>query len=111
MCRVVTVNLRLPNGVADSPQTGYGEEYMRCVRMRSPVHQDADNNRVNQEAQEHERESARILHERAEEQRAYRVHHAETDHHVADAGDAQCARDVSLPTKKNTKNVQSIDRK
>lgn len=57
----------LPDGVADAPQSRYGEEQLGVVRMRSPHDEDPNEGGVDDEAEHHQRQSADVLHYGAEQ--------------------------------------------
>lgn len=92
----LTAHLSLPDGVADAPQSRYGEEQLGVVGMGSPHDQDPYEYRVDDEAQRHQRQPPDVLHNGAEQQRAYCVDHAKAYHHVPDGRNAQGAGHVRL---------------
>lgn len=94
--RSLTVNLRLEDRVPDAPQPRRQEEEYRLRRPRLPYQQPGQQARVHRRPQHDYDLPADVLHRRTEEQAAEGVHHPETDHHVAELGDAQGARDVRL---------------
>jgi len=93
---LLTAHLSLPDGVADAPQSRYGEEQFGVVGMGTPHDQDPYEYRVNNETQHHQRQSSDVLHNGSEQQRAYCVDHAKAYHHVPDGWNAQGAGHVRL---------------
>lgn len=93
---LLTINLRLKNGVADTPHSRGQEEQMRLVGRRPPYQQPRQQPRVDHRSQRYDALPADVLHGRAEDDAADGVDHAEADHHVPQLGDAQGAGDVRL---------------
>ena len=94
----LTIDLGLPDGIADAPEPGNGEEDEGRVRVGPPVEEHEDEGGVDAAAEHHQGHSAHVLHQRPEHQGAEGVHHAEADHHVAHLRDAQGTAHVRLQT-------------
>lgn len=92
----LTVNLRLPYGVANTPQTGGHEEFHGSLGVRFPDQHPRLQTGVHEDSQTHNRRSSDIFHDRSKQEAAYRVNATEADHDVADLGNAQGAGYVRL---------------
>lgn len=92
----LTIDLRLKHGITDAPQSRRHEEEMRLVRMRSPDQQPGQQPRMYHRSQRDDNLPSYVFHRRTEQYTASGVHHAETDHHVAQRRDAEGAGDIGL---------------
>lgn len=97
----LTAHLSLPHGVANAPQSRYGKKQLRVVGMRPPYDKNPYENRMDDKAHHHQRQSSDVFHYGAEQKRTEGVHHPEADHHVSHGRDAQGTRYVGLEHREN----------
>ena len=96
---MLTVDLRLPNGVAVALQRGQQVEHPDQVRIRSP-HQHSDyHGHVHDEPADENRDSPSVFGESAERKGEECVRDAKADHHEAHAVDSDRAGHKGLGTK------------
>ena len=93
----VTIDLSLPNGIAQSPEGGDDVESGRLRRVRPPDEQADDESQVEQTAEDEDGHAAGLLHQEAAQQRGDGVDGSEADEHEADVLHAPRARNVGLP--------------
>lgn len=65
---LLTIDLRLPDGIADTPKSGGDEEGDRTVGMWLPQQQPYLQHRVHDGAEDDDRRPSDVLHDGAEEQ-------------------------------------------
>lgn len=92
----LTINLRLPDGVSYSVQTRDREKDKRLVWGGSPEHEHNDDSAMHHHSEENDGNSSSILHDRTEDDRAYRIDNAEADHNIADLGDSKSTGYIRL---------------
>ena len=92
----LTIDLSLPDGIGDAPQSRQDEEDVVLVRVGHPVEEDPDDNGVEASAEDEDRDAANDFDDVAEAHREDGVANAVRDHHVADVVHAPAASHVSL---------------
>lgn len=93
---VQAVDLRLPHGIADAPQSGHGIENDGIVGIGSPEQLHGDQSEVDDGAENDDGCAADVLHHGAKQDRAEGVDHAEADHHKADLVHTKGAGHIGL---------------
>ena len=94
--RPLTVALRLPDGVTDSPERRYDEEDRNEVLIGNPVQQEYHDSQMEDASDADDRFPGDVLGDEADEHREDRVGHSERDHVVSDEFHADLARYVGL---------------
>ena len=94
--RPLTVALRLPDGVTDSPEGRYDEEDRNEVLIWNPVQEEHHDSQVEDASDADDRFPGDVLGNEADEHREDRVGHSERDHVVPDEFYADLARYVGL---------------
>ena len=97
----LTVNLGLPDGVAESETGGHHVEHRLIVASRTPPGEDQEQAGVERRPGNHDVDALDVLRHVTDDDRRDRVDSAETHQHEADLVDAESAVDVVLFGRKN----------
>lgn len=93
---IETVDLCLPDGIGDTPETGHGIEDERIVGIGTPEEFDRDEREMDNGAQHNDGQASNVFHHRAKQYGAECVDHTKADHNEANLMDTQCTGDICL---------------